>query len=127
MNPEDFETEDEFQEALDDKLKEIRQQEQEKRLREQQLAKQAKTQEYENDKTIYTYCGVLFSNFDRPYSFRTEDDSIKIGDTVIVPVGKNQKEMKDTVVSVGQYLRVGVPYPVEKTKLILRKVDNETD
>lgn len=127
LNPENFETEDEFQEALDDKLKEIRQQEQEKRLREQQLAKQAKTQEYENDKTIYTYCGVLFSNFDRPYSFRTEDNSIKIGDTVIVPVGKNQKEIKGTVVSVGQYLRVGVPYPVEKTKLILRKVDNETD
>jgi hypothetical protein len=35
--------------------------------------------------------------------------------------------MKGKVVSVGQYSRLGVPYPVEKTKSILRKVDNETE
>ena len=112
---------------MNDKAKEARRQERDKRLKEQQLAEQAQKQEYENDKTIYTYCGVLLPFSSRPYSFRTEDDSIKIGDTVIVPVGEDKKEMKGKVVSIGQYSRLGVPYPVEKTKSILRKVDNETE
>jgi hypothetical protein len=59
LNPDSFETQEDYREALNDKAKEARQQEQDKRLKEQQLAEQAKKQEYENDKTIYTYCGVL--------------------------------------------------------------------
>lgn len=89
------------------------------------LSKYLRKQEYENDKTIYTYCGVLLPFSSRPYSFRTEDDSIKIGDTVIVPVGEDKKEMKGKVVSVGQYSRLGVPYPVEKTKMIVRKIEED--
>lgn len=127
LDPDSYETQEEFREALNGKVKEARQQERNKRLKEQQLAEQAKKQEYENDKTIYTYCGVLLPFSSRPYSFRTEDDTIKIGDTVIVPVGEDKKEMKGKVVSVGQYSRLGVPYTVEKTKSILRKVDNETE
>lgn len=127
LNPDRFETQEEYREALNDKAKEARQQERDKRLKEQQLNEEAKMQEYESDKTIYTYCGVLLPFSSRPYSFRTEDYSIKIGDAVIVPVGEDKKEMKGKVVSVGQYSRLGVPYPVEKTKFILRKVDNETE
>ena len=145
----DFETQEEYQKAYDARLNKKRQrelkqrekerrqlqeqrererqQERDKRLKEQQLAEQAKKQEYENDKTIYTYCGVLLPFSSRPYSFRTEDDKVKIGDTVIVTIGDDKKEMKGKVVSVGQYSRLGVPYPVEKTKSILRKVDNETE
>lgn len=145
----DFETQEEYQKAYDDLLNKKRQrelkqrekerrqlqeqrererqQERDKRLKEQQLAEQAKKQEYENDKTIYTYCGVLLPFSSRPYSFRTEDDKVKIGDTVVVTIGDDKKEMKGKVVSVGQYSRLGVPYPVEKTKSILRKVDNETE
>ena len=127
LNPDSFETQEEYREALNDKVKEARQQERDKRLKEQQLAEQAKMQEYENDKTIYTYCGVLLPFSSRPYSFRTEDDSIKIGDTVIVTVGEDKKEMKGKVVSVGQYSRLGVPYPVEKTKMIIRKLEEEIE
>ena len=127
LNPLDYDTENEYLEALDYMIKEIRRQESDKKPKNRQIVKQAEFPEYEIDDNIYTYCGVLLPNSDRPYSFRTEDDSIKIGDTVIVPVGKNQKEKKGKVVSVGQYFRLSVPYPVEKTKLILRKVDNETD
>ena len=64
----------------------------------------------------------LFSS--RPYSFRT-DDKVKIGDTVVVPVGEDKKEMKGKVVSIGQYSRLGVPYPVEKTKMIIRKLEED--
>ena len=55
------------------------------------------------------------------YSFRTNDSSLKIGDTVIVPFGEKNRETRGTVVSIGQYSRIGAPYPPEKTKFILRK------
>jgi len=127
LDPLYYDTEQEYLEALNDKAKEARQQERDKRLKEQQLAEQAKKQEYENDKTIYTYCGVLLPFSSRPYSFRTEDDKVKIGDTVIVTVGDDKKEMKGKVVSIGQYSRLGVPYPVEKTKMIVRKIEEESE
>ena len=56
----------------------------------------------------------------RPYHYKTEDATIKIGDEVLVPVG--DKETTGTVVSVGQYLRVAAPYPVDKTKSIIGKI-----
>lgn len=122
-----FETQEEYRNALTAKIKEARRQKQTKRSAEQQLKKQDEIQEYEKDKTIYTYCGVLLPFSSRPYFFRTEDGSIKIGDTVIVPVGEDKKEIQGKVVSVGQYSRLGVPYPVEKTKMIICKTEEETN
>lgn len=83
--------------------------------------KQAQIREHIDDKTIYTYCGVLLPFSERVFSYRTEDTTIQIGDTVIVPVGRDNEEKEGKVVSIGQYARSGVPYPVEKTKFILRK------
>lgn len=73
------------------------------------------------DMAIYIYCGVLLPFSNRPYSFRTEDETVQIGDTVIVPVGKENEAMEGKVVSIGKYMRSGVPFPVEKTKFILEK------
>lgn len=39
-----------------------------------------------------------------------------------MPVGREDEEMEGKVVSVGKYARAGVPYPVEKTKFILKKI-----
>lgn len=39
-----------------------------------------------------------------------------------MPVGRENEEMEGKVVSVGKYARAGVPYPVEKTKFILKKI-----
>lgn len=72
-----------------------------------------------DDEEIYTYCGVAFPHSERVYHYRIGDLTIKIGDNVIVPVG--DKEAAGTVVSVGQYKRLYVPYPVEKTKQIFGK------
>jgi hypothetical protein len=124
LNVENFESEQEYEEALNTKAEEERQKEHEKRQQER-IAEQALDQSYAEDKTVYIYCGVLLPFSSRPYSFRTEDDTMQLGDTVIVPVGKDEKEMKGTVVSIGKYLRLGVPFPVERTKFILRKVDEE--
>ncbi len=122
LSPEDFETQQEFSKARDAKRKEKQLQEIEKR-RQEQLEKRRILEE---DKNIYTYCGVLFPSALRPYSYLTKDETIKIGDTVIVPAGNNNEKAQGTVVSVGQYTRLAAPYPVEKTKEIIEKADTIT-
>lgn len=117
----DFDTEQEYLDALNAEVNDASKPETDEILNEQE-----KIEKYVSDKTVYTYCGVLIPFSSRPYSFRTDDNSIKIGDTVIVPVGENEKEMKGRVVSIGQYLRLSAPYPVEKTKLIIRKAEEES-
>ena len=77
------------------------------------------------DSEVYTYCGIMLPFSNRPYSYRTDDASIKIGDTVVVPFGIDETETEGKVVSVGQYLAVGAPYQIEKTKKIIRKISEE--
>ena len=72
------------------------------------------------DTTVYTICGVEFSHSLRPYHYVTNDLTIQIGDTVVVPVGNSEK--RALVVSVGRYLRRAAPYPVEQLKPILRRL-----
>lgn len=122
LDPLDFDTEQEYLDALNAEVNDASQPETDEILNEQE-----KIEEYVSDKTVYTYCGVLLPFSSRPYSFRTEDNTIQIGDTVIVPVGENDKEMKGRVVSIGQYLRLSAPYPVEKTKLIIRKAEEGSE
>ncbi|MGN1433754.1 MAG: hypothetical protein ACI4XI_08640 [Ruminococcus sp.] len=122
LDPVDFDTEQEYLDALNAENNDSCQQETDEILNEQE-----KIKEYESDKTVYTYCGVLLPFSSCPYSFRTEDSTIQIGDTVIVSVGENEREMKGRVVSIGQYLRLSVPYPVEKTKLVIRKAEEESE
>ncbi|MCD7773090.1 MAG: hypothetical protein LUH08_03430 [Ruminococcus sp.] len=79
--------------------------------------------EPDNDnRNIYIYLSVLLPFSPRPYFFRTNDPSIKLGEKVIVAVGNEQKQMEGIVVSVGQYYPVAVPYPLEATKFIIAKV-----
>lgn len=77
------------------------------------------------DDKIYTFCGVVFPHTLHPYHYRTEDAAIKVGDEVLVPVGT--KETIGTVVSIGQYMRIAAPYPVEKTKFIIRKMGEKSE
>lgn len=87
----------------------------------------AAAQDIANDKNIYTYCGVLLAFSSQPYYFLTDDDTIQIGDTVVVPVGEKSNELKGTVVSVGKYTRIAVPYPLEKTKKIIGKAEQQAN
>lgn len=57
-----------------------------------------------------------------PYNYKIDDPTIRLGDQVLVPVG--DKETIGTVVSVGQYLRIGAPFPVDKMKTVIRKVND---
>lgn len=131
----DFETQEEFQKVYNTRREEIRQKEREQREQERLRLQKERQQRHEEelrveaekarvDDKIYTFCGVAFPHAQRPYSYRTEDTTIKVGDLVLVPVG--DKETTGTVVSVGQYMRIAAPYPVDKTKFIIRKIDGET-
>jgi len=70
------------------------------------------------------YCGVEFSDGGSIYHYRTTDLRINVGDIVIVPVGKDNEE-KEAIIKTVDYCRWDdTPYPLEKTKQIIRKIDD---
>ena len=74
--------------------------------------------------TYYNWYSVAFSQFDdNGYSYFYDDDSIKIGDKVIVPVGPNNLERVGTVINFWRLSEERLPYPASKTKKIIRKAD----
>lgn len=80
------------------------------------------------DKTIYHFCSVVFNASNQPYTYLTGEIDVKIGDIVVVPVGQEGKVAVATVVSTSQHMRLTAPYPVDRAKMIIKKVeptDNE--
>jgi ADP-ribosylglycohydrolase len=71
------------------------------------------------------YCGVEFSRGGGTYHYRTTDLRINVGDKVVVPVGDENHEQVVTVVSVEYCRWDNTPYPLEKTKPILRMADDK--
>lgn len=73
----------------------------------------------------FIYCSIYLPDGDHTYYYRTEDQSISEGDCVIVPVGKENKEIQGLVHSVEYFHENEVPYPVEYTKKIIRRCTDE--
>jgi ADP-ribosyl-[dinitrogen reductase] hydrolase len=73
------------------------------------------------------YCGVEFSDGGSIYHYRTTDLRINVGDTVIVPVGQENHEREATVKTVDYCRWDDTPYPLEKTKQILRLAGDKSD
>jgi len=71
------------------------------------------------DRTIYTFCGVVYKYGSNVYHYRTDDETLAIGDKVIVPVGPDNKGIIGEIVSVEKHMRLTAPFPVEKTKFII--------
>ena len=122
LNAEDFECWEEFREALDVRRSEKRQRERKEREEKRHRENEAllTSQEAAADSTVYTLCGVAFSPASHPYTYRTDDTSLRIGDTVLVPL--RDREAEGVVVFVGQYLRTTAPFPIEKLKTVIRKL-----
>lgn len=58
----------------------------------------------------------------------TDDDSIKVGDFVLVPAGKDNHEAVVEVVNIEYFSEENTPLPIEKTKHIIRKcMDKDFD
>ena len=71
----------------------------------------------------YIYCSVMFYWNNEKYYYRTEDAAIRLGDRVVVPFGRDNFELEGDVVDIGYYQADEVPFPLEKTKSILRKAE----
>lgn len=75
--------------------------------------------------TDYIYCSVVFEEGQKSYYYLTGDDSIEIGDFVLVPAGKDNHEAVVQVVDIEYFSAEDVPLPAEKTKHIIRKCTDE--
>ena len=69
----------------------------------------------------YIFCSVIFGEGNKEYYYLTEDDSIEIGDRVLVPAGNDNHEVIVEVVNIEYFRKENVPLPIEKTKRIIRK------
>lgn len=76
-------------------------------------------------KSEYIFCSVIFGEGYKSYYYLTEDDSIEIGDFVLVPAGKDNHEAVVEVVNIEYFCEANVPLPIEKTKRIIRKCTDE--
>ena len=72
-------------------------------------------------KSDYIYCSVKFENSYRKYHYISDDSNINIDDMVIVPVGEENRHTIAQVVDIDYCNANDVPYPLEKTKHIIRK------
>ena len=69
------------------------------------------------------FCSVIFNASNQPYTYLIGEFDIKIGDKVVVPVGNDNTERIATVVSTSQHMRLTAPFPVDKAKKVIRKVE----
>lgn len=76
-------------------------------------------------KSEYIYCSVTFDEGYKSYYYLTDDDSIEVGDFVIVPAGKDNHEAVVEIVNIQYFSEENVPLPVERTKRIIRKCTEE--
>ncbi len=116
-----FETEDEYKVVLNQKREEAVKARNEERAK----AKPKPTVDplAATDKTVYNFCSVIFNASNQPYTYLIGDLDIKIGDKVVVPVGNDNTERVATVVSTSQHMRLTAPFPVDKAKKVIRKVE----
>lgn len=68
------------------------------------------------DKTVYTFCGVRFPGWQRVYYYRTDDETLAVGDQVLVP-GRDGPTPAE-VVSIQKHRRDTAPYPVDRAKFV---------
>ena len=76
-------------------------------------------------KSEYIFCSVYFESGYKTYYYLTDDDSIRVGDYVIVPAGKDNHKSIARVEEIEYFNEENVPFPVEKTKKIIRKCTDE--
>ena len=75
----------------------------------------------------YIYCSVSFEEGGQTYSYLARDDSYAVGDRVVVPAGRENREALAQIESISYYAAGEAPFPVERTKYILRKYEDDTD
>ena len=72
-------------------------------------------------KDEYIYCSVTFEDSYKTYYYLTDDDSIEVGDLVMVPAGIDDHLAMVKVVKIEYFKEEDVPFPMNKIKKIVRK------
>lgn len=73
----------------------------------------------------YIFCSVTFDEGYKSYYYLTDDDSIDVGDLVIVPAGRDNHEAVVEVMDIKYFSEENAPFPIEKTKRIIRKCKDD--
>ena len=76
-------------------------------------------------KSDLTFCNVVFESGGRTYCYLADSDDYREGDFVIVPAGPDNHEAVACIVSIEYCSPQKPPFPLEKTKHILRKCEEE--
>lgn len=71
----------------------------------------------------YIYLSVRFGEHGKSYYYQTDDESIDVGDQVIVPVGDDGAERIVDVVNVRKYTEDNLPMPLNRVKSIIGKFE----
>ena len=69
----------------------------------------------------YIFCSVEFNESGKSYYYITEDDTLKIGDDVLVPVGNDGHTAIVKIVNIEYFPEDKVPFPLDKAKSIIGK------
>ena len=73
----------------------------------------------------YWYCGILVKGMETVYSYISDSGEIPSGSYVMVPFGSHNAPKIGIVKSCGEYTAENVPYPIERTKHIIREATVE--
>lgn len=71
----------------------------------------------------YIYCSVSFQPDGQTYYYRTDDDTLRPGDWVIVPAGAQNRETRVRVEEVEYFREDELPMPLERVKRVLRRCE----
>ncbi len=74
---------------------------------------------------LYRYCHVSFDGSERTYAYLCDELTIAEGMLVIVPVGRENQEELGLVMKTEYVSGANAPYPVEKTKRVIRQCTAE--
>ena len=72
---------------------------------------------------LFTYCSVVFGDGGKAYHYLMGNADAAVGDTVLVPVGEENRMEHARVVAVEEYTYSAIPLPLERTKIVEKRVE----
>lgn len=77
--------------------------------------------------TDFIFCNVQFEEYRKTYCYLTDDDTLEVGDHVIVPVGQNNHEAFAQIESIEYHPAEEAPFPIKKIKRIIGRAEEKED
>ena len=72
---------------------------------------------------VHTYCSIAFDDSGKTFYYRTRTPELQVGDFVYVPVGARYEKRMGRIVRMQDYVGRRAPYPLERTKHVIGKVE----